>query len=195
MQIRPSSCCYWSVVLPLAGFGPGQSIVDAFVLDPIARGMRIPSVQSSLDFHNSARSSPGRYLGATNSESSDLDELDDTMGGGGSPTPASPKPLWDKALTKIGATTSALVAGTFFLVLAYKRDALMVSWRHSQCSATVKHTQCSAHCSALHCATILVIGLLSRLLGFARRKCTGFYAPSKPSKMPCEQELRHRASE
>jgi hypothetical protein len=36
--------------------------------------------------------------------------------------------LSDVALTKIGSTTSAVVAGTFFAVLAYQRDALMVSF-------------------------------------------------------------------
>jgi membrane-associated phospholipid phosphatase len=32
------------------------------------------------------------------------------------------------ALAKIGSTTSAVVAGTFYIVLAYQRDALMVSF-------------------------------------------------------------------
>ena len=36
--------------------------------------------------------------------------------------------LLNSMIAKIGATTSTFVAGTFFLVLAYKRDAIMVSF-------------------------------------------------------------------
>ena len=36
--------------------------------------------------------------------------------------------ILDVLVTKIGSTTSMVVAGTFFVVLCYKRDALMVSF-------------------------------------------------------------------
>ena len=42
-------------------------------------------------------------------------------------SPDSPSIL-DVLITKIGSTTSMVVAGTFFVVLCYKRDALMVSF-------------------------------------------------------------------
>lgn len=44
-----------------------------------------------------------------------------------SPSLSSPSVL-DDVLTKIGSTTSMVVAGTFFIVLCYKRDAIMVSF-------------------------------------------------------------------
>lgn len=36
--------------------------------------------------------------------------------------------LWDSMITKIGSTTSTLVAGSFYVALCYKRDALIVSF-------------------------------------------------------------------
>ena len=46
-----------------------------------------------------------------------------------SSSPSSPSPsLFDVVVAKIGSTTSMVVAGTFFVVLCYKRDALMVSF-------------------------------------------------------------------
>ena len=39
-----------------------------------------------------------------------------------------PMVLLNTIIAKVGATTSSLVAGTFFIVLAYRRDAIMVSF-------------------------------------------------------------------
>ena len=46
---------------------------------------------------------------------------------GTNPVKTSPS-LFQKAFTAIGATTSIAVAGTFFVLLAWRRDALMVSF-------------------------------------------------------------------
>lgn len=44
------------------------------------------------------------------------------------PSPLSSSSASDVVITKIGSTTSTVVAGTFFIFLCYKRDALMVSF-------------------------------------------------------------------
>lgn len=50
--------------------------------------------------------------------------MDESAGENGSTTVS----IWDSIVTKIGSTTSMFVAGTFFVALCYKRDALMISF-------------------------------------------------------------------
>lgn len=136
MQMTLSSCYYWSVILPLVGIPSSPAFsADAFVL-PGPRSIRAGPTKPVFDpLLSNAQRLAGPILAAVSSDSNneletlassaELEDLDAAMSSPSSPLPT---PLWEKALTKVGSTTSALVAGTFFLSLAYHRDALMVSF-------------------------------------------------------------------
>jgi membrane-associated phospholipid phosphatase len=105
--------------LPFSGVGAFSSA--GLIVRSLPISSNTPGVSSYNNFHPTTRHSP-----LPMSESDPEEE----MGKSSDKLPQSPLSSDEKSglLHKIGSTTSLVVAGTFFLVLAWKRDALMVSF-------------------------------------------------------------------
>mmetsp|Transcript_8814 Transcript_8814/g.21567 ORF Transcript_8814/g.21567 Transcript_8814/m.21567 type:complete len:300 (-) Transcript_8814:922-1821(-) len=117
------------VVIGFVALVPSRGIdlvVEAF------RSTSLPSETRFLSFSRDRRSIVGSSIPQISPESQFSSKRTFlwgmSMDEGVSENASTTVSIWDIIVTKVGSTTSMVVAGTFFVALCYKRDALMISF-------------------------------------------------------------------